>query len=213
MVLRTLYEWPPTRSHRAKWALEELGVAFSSVMVDLGKGMQNSDDYRSLHPLGCVPAFETDDYQIFESIAIVLQLIDEHPEQNLAPPLGGSERAYYYQWCVFAASELDPALMLYFDNSMRPLEAMRPAGTLHDPKLAKRGRGDFFERARCLVDVLETRDFLLGAEFSGADIVVGHSCFMAQHMGLLDQFPVLQSYFSRLSQREAHKKVYDMLGN
>ncbi len=100
--------------------------------------------------------------------------------------MGRSERAYYYQWCVFAAAELDPALMMYFDNSMRPLEAMRPPGALHDAKLAARGRDDFFVRAQCLVDVLEGRDFLLGSEFSGADIVVGHSCFMAHHMGLLD---------------------------
>ena len=81
---------------------------------------------------------------------------------------------------MFAAAELDPALMMYFDNSMRP------PGALHDAKLAARGRDDFFVRAQCLVDVLEGRDFLLGSEFSGADIVVGHSCFMAHHMGLLD---------------------------
>ena len=77
--MTTLYEFPPTRSQRAKWALEELGVAYTSHVVNLGEGQQNSDDYRAIHPLGVVPALQTDHYTIFESVAIVLQVIDEHP--------------------------------------------------------------------------------------------------------------------------------------
>ena len=75
-----LYEWPPTRSQRAKWALKELGIEYSSHMINLMAGQQNSDAYRAIHPLGVVPALQTDAYTIFESVAIVLQLIDEHPE-------------------------------------------------------------------------------------------------------------------------------------
>ena len=121
-----LYEYPPTRSQRAKWALEELGIAYSSHVVNLQEGQQDSDAYRALHPLGVVPALETDGYTIFESVAIVLQLIDEHPEKNLAPAIGTPERASYYQWSVFACAELDPSIMMFFDNTMRPLEHMRP---------------------------------------------------------------------------------------
>ena len=33
-----LFEFPPTRSNRAKWALEELGVGYASRMVDLMEG-------------------------------------------------------------------------------------------------------------------------------------------------------------------------------
>lgn len=55
-----LYEFPPTRSQRAKWALEELEIPYSSHKVDLSQGQQNSDAYRAIHPLGVVPALETD---------------------------------------------------------------------------------------------------------------------------------------------------------
>ena len=90
-----LYEWPPVRSHRARWALEELGIEYSSRLINLQEGEQNSDAYRAIHPLGVVPALKTDTYTIFESVAIVLQLIDEHPEKNLAPAPGTPERAMY----------------------------------------------------------------------------------------------------------------------
>ena len=142
-----LFEWPPTRSQRAKWALEELGIDYSSHLVDLQNGQQDSDAYRALHPLGVVPALKTADYAMFESVAIVLQLIDEHPAKNLAPAVGTPERASYYQWCVFACAELDPPIMMFFDNTKRPLAYMRPPGAQHDAALAERGRCDFAVRA------------------------------------------------------------------
>ena len=203
-----LYEWPPVRSQRAKWALEELGIEYASHLVNLHEGQQNTDAYRAIHPLGVVPALKTDSYTIFESVAIVLQLIDEHPEKNLAPAVGTPERAKYYQWSVFACAELDPPLMMFFDNTMRPLESMRPPGELHDAKLAARGRSDFAIRADILSKALRDRDYLLGSDFSGADIVVGHSCFMATHMGLIDGFPVLKVYYDRLQQRPGHRRTY-----
>ena len=203
-----LYEFPPTRSQRAKWALEELGIAYASNLVDLRQGQQNSDAYRTIHPLGVVPALKTDTYTIFESVAIVLQLIDEHPEKNLAPAVGTPERSAYYQWSVFACAELDPPIMMFFDNTMRPLEYMRPPGGQHDAKLAARGRSDFAIRADILSKALSDRDYLLGSDFSGADILVGHSCFMAAFTELIGDYPMLEAYYGRLQQRPAHQRVY-----
>jgi glutathione S-transferase len=203
-----LYEWPPTRSQRAKWALEELGVEYSSRIVNMHEGQQNSGAYRAIHPLGVVPALKTDNYTIFESVAIVLQLIDEHPEKKLAPTVGTPERAMYYQWSVFACAELDPPIMMFFDNTMRPLEAMRPPGTQHDAKLAERSRHDFALRADILSKALRDRDYLVGSTFSGADILVDHSCFMATHLGLIGGYPVLEAYYDRLQQRPGHQRAY-----
>jgi len=203
-----LYEYPPTRSHRAKWALEEVGAEYTSNFINLQEGQQNSGAYRDIHPLGVVPALKTDSYTIYESVAIVLQLIDEHPEKNLAPAVGTPERASYYQWSVFACAEVDSALMMFFDNTMRPLEAMRPAGSRHDTKLAERGRDDFAIRADILSKALGDREYLLGSDFSGADIIIGHSCFMAKFMGLIGEHPILEVYYDRLQQRPGHQRVY-----
>lgn len=152
--------------------------------------------------MGVVPALKTDTYTIFESVAIVLQLIDEHPEKKLAPAVGTAERAAYYQWSVFACAELDPAIMLVFDNTMRP-----PGGQ-HDAKLAARGRRDFAIRANMLSNVLSDRAYLLGSRFSGADILVGHSCFMATLTGLIGDYPMLETYYGRLRQRPGYQRAY-----
>ena len=138
---------------------------------------------------------------MFESIAIVLQSIDEHPDQNLAPLPGSLKRATYYQWALFAAREVDPAIMMVFYNTMRPLEAMRPAGSQHNPAMAEKGRYEFGQRAAILSNVLDEQDYILGDNFTGADIIVGHSCFMATTTGLID-------YRDRLKQRPAAQRVY-----
>lgn len=206
--MRHLYEWPPTRSQRVRWALEELGLDYSSHEVDFASGAQDAPAYRDIHPLGIVPALQTDSYTIFESVAILLQLIDESADKGLAPAVGSADRARYYQWCVFACAELDPAIIVYFDNTMRPLDHMRPPGAPHDPMAAERGRYMFEERARVVSAALEDRRYLLGSTFSGADIAVGHSCFMAIHTGLIDAFPILKDYHQRLRERPAYQKAY-----
>lgn len=204
-----LYEFTPTRSQRVKWALEELGLEYSNRIINLTQGEQNKEHYRTIHPLGAVPALRTSSYTIFESVAIVLQLIDEHPGKKLAPAVGTPERAHYYQWSVFACAELDPAIMMFFDNTMRPLEAMRPPGTQHDASLAIRGRDDFAIRANILSEALENCDYLLGSGFSGADILIGHSCFMASLVGLpIGDYPVVEAYFKRLRQRPGYCRAY-----
>ena len=203
-----LYEWPPTRSQRARWVLEELERPYASRPVNLLEGEQDADAYRAIHPLGVVPALRTGTYTMIESVAIVLQLIDEHPESGLAPAVGTPERAAYYQWSIFACAELDPAIMMVFDNTMRPLEDTGPAGRRHDPGLAARGREDFTTRADMLTTALDGRDFLLGSAFSGADILIGHSCFMATVTGLIGGHPVLADYLARLRQRPAYRRAY-----
>ncbi len=209
--MTTLYEFPPTRSQRARWALEELGVDYESHTVKMMAGEQNSEAYRAIHPLGVVPALKTDSYAMIESVAIVLQLIDEHPEKNLAPAPGTTERAAYYQWSVFACAELDPAVMMYFDNALRPLEAMRPPGRQHDATFAEYGRQEFAVRADALSQALDGSDYLLGTKFTGADICVGHSCFMAAHVDLpIGDYPAVEAYYERLQERPAYQRAYSV---
>lgn len=200
--MSTLFEFPPTRSNRAKWALEELGVDYSSEMINLTEGRQRESRFTSIYPLGVVPVWSTDSFTIGESVAITLQLIDELPESGLAPVIGTPERARYYQWSVFASSELDPALSDVMWHSMHLPENERVAA------IAERGRERFAARALMLSKTLENSAFLLGEKFSGADIAIGYCCNWAEYTGLLQNHPILVNYYQRLQQRPAFQKVF-----
>jgi glutathione S-transferase len=201
-TMSELFEFPPTRSNRVKWALEELGVEYTSRKVDFMKGEQSSEEHKAIHPLGLVPAYRTDEYTMFESVAIVLQLLDEHPEKGLAPAPGTPQRAEYYQWCVFSSAELDHNLFDVMKHTMHFPEEKRVT------EIAQRGRERFHARAEIISQTLENRDYLLGSNFSGADICMGYSCDWAAYTGMLKNHPVLSGYYAKLQLRGAFRKVF-----
>jgi glutathione S-transferase len=196
------FEFPPTRSNRVKWALLELDVAYTSHLVDLRVGEHHSDAYKAIHPLEVVPAYRCEDYTMFESVATVMQLIDEHPNSGLAPPPASPARAAYYQWCVFASAELDPALADVMLHTMHLASAQRV------PAIAERGRERFHARAQMLALTLQDRDYILGEQFSGADIVLGYCCNWAAYTGMIGAHPGLEAYYARLAERPAFAQVF-----
>jgi glutathione S-transferase len=200
--MREFFEYPPTRSNRAKWALEELGLAYTSRIVDLTQRAHHAPTYKEIHPLGAVPAYRTADYSIVESVAIALQIIDENPTSGLAPAIGTPERAAYYQWSVFASSELDPALSDVMLHSMHLPAESRVA------EIEKRGRERFADRAEMLCHSLENRDYLLGESFTGADIMIGYCCNWAAYIGMIEDYPRLVDYYARLQERPAFNRVF-----
>ena len=59
-------------------------------------------------------------------------------------------------------------------------------------------------------EALEGRDYLIG-DFSGADIMLGHACFMSNRLGCVsDEMAKLKGYVERISERPAFKTAIDM---
>src|SRR4051812_44316120 len=78
-----LYEFAPTRSIRVRWALQELGVDFESVSVDLVAGEHRRPEFLKINPAGRVPVLVDDDMVLTESVAIVLYLAEKYPHKGL----------------------------------------------------------------------------------------------------------------------------------
>ena len=99
-----LYHQPRTRSTRVLWMLEEAGASFDLTVIS--REDKAAPGYRKLHPLGRSPVIEEDGGAVFESVAIILQVADQHPDAGLIGGLGTHERALHYQWALFATSEM-----------------------------------------------------------------------------------------------------------
>src|SRR5215813_12109643 len=69
-----LYEFAPTRSIRARWTLQELGVEFESIPVNLAAREHQRPEFLAINPAGKVPVLVDDDLVLTESVAIVLYL-------------------------------------------------------------------------------------------------------------------------------------------
>lgn len=122
-----LYEMFPTRSQRVTWILEEIGCEYDTSMIDMRSGVHRAPEYTAVNPMNVVPTYQTSDYKIHESVAVVMQLIDEHADAGLAPAPGSPERANYYQWCVFGSAEMDFPIGLVTQNEMLLAEEERNA--------------------------------------------------------------------------------------
>jgi maleylacetoacetate isomerase/maleylpyruvate isomerase len=74
-------------AYRVRIALNLKGLAWDAVPVHLVRdgGQQNSPDYRTKSPLGTVPALDTGEGVITQSLAIIEYLNEIHPTPALLP--------------------------------------------------------------------------------------------------------------------------------
>ena len=74
-----LYYWPKTRAFRALWMLEELGVVYELVPIDLRSHEQGSDAFVQVNPMAKLPALDDGSVPFAESGAVLLYLADRCP--------------------------------------------------------------------------------------------------------------------------------------
>src|SRR5438874_11058918 len=112
MITISAFKWVPefaqgrVRDRRARWALEEAGLPYSTRL--LAQGDQDKPDYRALQPFGQVPILEEDGCVLFESGAIVLY-VGERSETLL--PKEPQARARAAQWLIAALNSIEPFVM------------------------------------------------------------------------------------------------------
>ncbi|MDH3839597.1 MAG: glutathione S-transferase family protein [Chromatiales bacterium] len=188
----TLYEYGPTRSQRARWALLEAGLEYESVE---GRALIHSDELRKIHPLGKVPAAVFDGKPLFESAAICTYIADLVPEKKLIAASGTWERALHDQWVAFALSELEAFLWHSARNQFVLPEDKRLTNVFEQNAEA------FSVAAVAMEQALSDQDYLVGNRFSVTDIVVGFTINWARGMRLLKPFPNLRAYVARLFER------------
>lgn len=196
-----LYFAPKTRATRPRWLLEELGVPYELVNIDLEKGEHKQLPYLRVHPLGQVPALVDDDVTVYESIAICMYLADKFIEKKLAPAFGAPERAAYYQWMLFAAATLEPPIGEYFLHSQG-----LPADK-RNPETATRAKEKALAAIKAVEHAMLGKMYLVGEKFSAADIVVGSIMRWADSMKLLEAAPDLASWLYELKSHAAFKKA------
>jgi glutathione S-transferase len=188
-----LFHAPNSRSARVRWVLEEIGVDYELRLVTRA---DRAGEYRRRHPLGRVPALETDEGTLFETAAISLHLAERHPQAGLLPPEASFERGLVYQWISFGLTELEPFIA----------EANR--ATESDPERAEAAKTRVRDAVRAVDAALEEREFLVGDGFTVADVLCGSALFSARRAGLVDDADALTAYLARLEARPARERAY-----
>ncbi len=189
-----LYEFAPTRSIRARWMLQELGVDFESITVNLATGEHRRPEFLKINPAGKIPVLVDDDLVLTESVAIVLYLAEKYPHKGLLPT-DTKQRSQVYRWLLFAATELEqPLWRISRHTALYPEHLRLPA----EVSLA---RQDFTDMVVVLEDHMQGRRFIVGDTVTVADFVCAYTLDWAHEVRLLDGCLQLLQYMERMYAR------------
>jgi glutathione S-transferase len=189
-----LYEFAPTRSIRVRWMLQELGVDFESITINLSAGEHRSPEFLKINPAGRVPVLVDDDLVLTESVAIVLYLAEKYPHKGLVPT-DIKQRSQVYRWLLFAATELEqPLWRISRHTALYPEHLRLPA----EVSLA---RQDFTDMVAVMEEHMQESQFIVGNTITVADFVCAYTLDWANEIRLLDGCPQLLRYMERMYAR------------
>ena len=197
-----LYHAPNTRSVRAVWLFEELGIPYVLVRFNLGDRAMRSPDYLRVHPMGRVPALEDGGVTIFESGAIVQYVLARYGEGRMVPDTASADFPAYLQWLHYAEGMIMPPVnTIVVETILLPPERRNDTNVERATKL--------LSRMLSAVDQhLEGRAFLAG-DFSGADIMTGHACTVAARLKAdISDKPNVAAYIQRLNARPGMQRAW-----
>ncbi|MFZ1091028.1 MAG: glutathione S-transferase family protein [Xanthobacteraceae bacterium] len=195
MAKLTLYHAAPSRSSIVRWMLEEIGEPYEIQLLSLSKGENRAPDYLAVNPMGKVPALRHGDAVITEAAAICAYLADEFPRAKLSVPLGDARRGPYLKWLFFGPSCIEPAMM---DRAFPRKEEARRAAL---------GYGDFDTVIKVVADAVARGPYILGEQFTAADVVIGSTLRFGMLFKLLPEQPEFTAYTGRLAQRPSLQRA------
>lgn len=184
-----LYASKASRSLAGYWILEELGIPYEVVDVDLRERKNRESDFLRINPSGRVPVVSVDGMIVSERPAICALLADRFGYGSIAPEIESKERGPYLKWLVYSTAVVDPAIAVRASNLDMPLKHTT------------------WDTAQATVDILsqalEAKAWLLGDRFSAADVAIGSVITMARFNGLLPESRIMGDYADRLRERPA----------
>lgn len=191
-----LWHCKDSRSLRALWALEELGLPYRLHLLRFPPRL-HAPEFLAVNPLGTVPYLLDGAVRMTESSAIVHYLCEG---TELGPDT--AERADWLNWMYHGDATLTfPQTLVLRYARLEPPERRQP-------QVAEDYAHWFHARLKLVNARLEQGDWLVGGRFTGADICVGYALYLALVLGLAEGFkPQTRAYLDRLMARPAFERA------
>jgi GST-like protein len=202
-----VFSWPTPNGHKIHIMLEECGLAYRAIPVNIGAGDQFKPEFLKISPNNKIPAI-TDPHgpdgkpiSLFESGAILVYLA-----AKTGKFLPQSDRAKYevLQWLMFQMGSVGP--MLGQNHHFR----------LYAPEKVEYAVQRYTSEAKRLYCVIDGRlsqnQYLGGSEYSIADIATFPWLRSWERQGIvLDEYPYLRDWFNKIAERPAVQRGVKVL--
>lgn len=198
-----VYHVPHARSLRVVWLMEELGEPYELERVKFPP----EAGYLKVNPMGTVPAIDDDGIRMAESVAILQYItgrrLPDAMSITVGPKPDPAAYAAHLQFLHFGEASLTAPLSVIFRTGLIAPEGQKTNIITEDQKAI------FAKRLGLVADRLtDGRHWLMGEQFTIADISVGYALGLAQFMKLGGVFPkTVAEYAARLQARPAFQRA------
>ena len=196
-----IFHAPGSRSVRIIWLLEELGLDYELEVLKRG---EVNEAFIEASPFSKLPTIIDGDIVMSESVAIVQYILQKYGEGRLEPDHDSNQYAEYLQWLNFGESVLiDPIVSILINKVFRPEEHRHEYSVQSAEK-------SFAKMIKTLNSIMEGRAYIMGDDFTAADIINGYTLRLADNLKLLPGEPGTENvvnYFKSLTSRDAYQKA------
>lgn len=194
-----------TRGLRVVWIAEELAIPYELNHVPFNPAAMRTDEFLNISMFGALPAIEDGGVRMVESGAICQYLTEKYGKAPFKRVLGDADYPAYLQWIHAGEATLTPPLGAIAQHTLiRPQEKRIPT-------IAAESADMFKQRLHVIEKWLhgrDRRDYLLGADMTAADVMVGYALHLADLFGLMQEAPNnVSDYWKRLQDRPAYQKA------
>ena len=195
---------PNSRAGRIIWLLEELSLPYEVNKMAFHPSDLKSDEHRKRHPLGRIPVLDDGDIRIYESGAIIEYIIERHKNGGLKPSIEDPNYPEFLQWFHYCEGMVMPPInTIVVQTILLPQDRRDDTALNQDQRLLTKSLAPVDE-------ALDSKEYLIG-DFSAADIMLGHACYMSNRMGCItDEMVNLKKYVENISNRPAFKIAISM---
>ncbi|MFI5308994.1 MAG: glutathione S-transferase family protein, partial [Polyangiales bacterium] len=202
-VMITVHHLNNSRSQRILWLLEELGLEYEIVHHTRQPIGLAPAELKAIHPLGKAPIVEIDGYVMAESGAAVELITLRHGRGRLMPDQTAADYPRYIEMLHYPeGSAAGPLAMMLFGRLFR----------VENQAYHSYVAGQVELHIGYIDGLLHGREFLIGDQFSAADIQLTFTLQMARRSKLLEERTELLAYIARMEEREAYKRAIDKGG-
>jgi glutathione S-transferase len=196
------YYAPMSTAVTTNWALEELGIPYEKVEIDLKARDQDKPGYRALNPNGKVPLIVHDGVPIFESAAITIHLGETFGVERDLFPAPGLERAEAFKWIVWANVTLVRAATRFLENTSERVPADQ-----RNEKVGEIARAELESLLAILDAALKEKRYLVGGTFSLVDLHLASAVGWIERFGFAsERWPNLHAWLRRCTSRPSYGK-------
>lgn len=203
-----LHSWPTPNGHKIHILMEELGLPYELVPVNIGAGEQFLPEFLAITPNHRIPAIEDSDgpdgqpIALFESGAIMIYLCEKTGSPLL--PAAGAARHRCLQWLMFQMGGVGPMFGQYNHFAAYAPEKI--------PYAIERYTNEVKRLHRVLEKRLAESPFLAGEDYTVADIATFPWVRNPDRRGIdLAQFPAVKRWHDAIAARPAVQRGVQVL--